>query len=473
MAQSQRSLRVNKSTFLNGRSCATRGWLTRHRPIPPTTGDRARMEEGLQVGRRAREQFPNGALVDEKNVDAAAARTRELMADPRVSSLFEATFLVESYVARADILVRDARGWKLIEVKSGLTPNDDYLEDVAYTLMVAQRADVAITGAALWLLSRDYRLGDGDQDLFVECDVTQEVVPIAALPETPPEPQLIFPCRQCAYFGGACFSTDKDGHIFELPRLSKSLFTTLYRQKITKIVEIPKSVTLSSAQQRVRQATITQRPIVSKRELVRLLKGVQWPAYYLDFETVKSAIPLFPGVAPHEQVVTQYSLHRCNSPGDVQEHSEYLADPTCDCRRQLAEQLLADLSDCGSIIVYSSFEKTTLANLGRRFPDLSVPLERCIERLFDLEVAFKNYYYHPAFRGRTSIKVTLPALVDLTYDRLKIAGGDAAVAEYARMVRGDVTEAEAATIRQALLDYCKQDTLAMVLLHERLLQSIV
>ena len=185
---------------------------------------------------------------------------------------------------------------------------------------------------------------------------------------------------------------------------------------------------------------------------------------------MKSAIPLYSGVAPHEQIVTQYSVHVCRAPGDVSDHRQFLADPARDCRRELAERLLEDLEHRGSIIVYSSFEKTMLGNLAQRFPDLRTRLKRCIGRLFDLERTFREHVCHPACRGRTSIKFTGPALTDITYDGFDIGDGDTAMARFARMVRGEIVGDEAESIRRALLEYCRQDTYAMVRLHEELVR---
>jgi Domain of unknown function(DUF2779) len=132
----------------------------------------------------------------------------------------------------------------------------------------------------------------------------------------------------------------------------------------------------------------------------------------------------------------------------------------------LAERLLGALEDRGSIVVYSSFEKTVLNGLGKLFPDLLERLNGCVARLFDLEKAFRDHFYHPGFGGRTSIKATLPALVDLSYDGLELGNGDAAVARYAKMVRGEIVDAEAESTRSALLKYCERDTYGMVLLHK-------
>lgn len=476
---------VDKATFLNAALCQTRGWFTRNlrHATPPTDADLLRMEEGTEIGRRARLLFPNGVLVPQQRTEAAAGQTAQLMADRKVAAIFEATFCVDDYVAKADILLRAKRGWHLLEVKSSINPSQELVEDLAYTVMVAKKAGAKIVQASLLLLSGTYELGDPDGDLFIEHDRTVDVAGIVdqfeaewdsvaktALAKEKPAPQLMFACRSCDYYSSHCLGKDARDSIFELPRLSRSAFNRLVKQEVTTIPEIPASFKLTDLQERVRQAIVRGQPVIARKELAAFLNGVDWPTFYLDFETVKTSIPLYTGTTPHEQIVTQYSVHVCKKPGVVLDHREFLADPSHDCRRELAERLLEDLEDCGAIVVYSSFEKTVLGNLGKLFHDLKPDLDGCIDRLFDLEKAFRSWFYHPEFRGRTSIKVTLPALVNLSYDGLAIGDGDTAVAKYARMARAEITGRAAEKVRRALLEYCKRDTLAMVKLHERLLK---
>ena len=57
----------------------------------------------------------------------------------------------------------------------------------------------------------------------------------------------------------------------------------------------------------------------------------------------------------------------------------------------------------------------------------------------------------------------LPVLApDLSYADLEIGDGGAAVAAFAKLASGKVTEEEVRAVRRALLEYCKLDTLAMV-----------
>ncbi|GAJ04393.1 unnamed protein product, partial [marine sediment metagenome] len=73
----------------------------------------------------------------------------------------------------------------------------------------------------------------------------------------------------------------------------------------------------------------------------------------------------------------------------------------------------------------------------------------------------------------TSIKVTLPVLVpEMSYDNLEIADGDSAMGAFAYLAIGKYEGREAETMERNLLDYCKQDTLAMVKLHQRLAEYV-
>ena len=162
-------------------------------------------------------------------------------------------------------------------------------------------------------------------------------------------------------------------------------------------------------------------------------------------------------------------MHTADAPNNNLSHHEYLADPSQDCREILASKLLCVLQGEGSIVVYSKFEETIITGLARRFLPMKDELLALLTRIVDLEKIIKKNYCHPEFHGRTSIKVTLPVLVDrLSYDDLRIQDGDMAMTMFACMALGTLQHALVEDMRTALLDYCRQDTLAMVLLHERL-----
>jgi len=58
----------------------------------------------------------------------------------------------------------------------------------------------------------------------------------------------------------------------------------------------------------------------------------------------------------------------------------------------------------------------------------------------------------------------------MSYKGLEIGDGDTAMSVFALMALGKYGAGEAETLKRNLLDYCKQDTFAMVLLHKQLVE---
>ena len=479
---------VSKSVFLNALVCPSFGWLLRSgKPIHQLSeealslAEQFRIEQGVEIGRRARELYLGGTLIDKKGLVAAARNTSMLLADSENSVIFEATFLIDDYVTKADILLRKKKGWHLIEVKSNTNDKPELTDELAYTAMVMMRAGVEISSAALMLISKDYRLGLPDETLFIEVDHTDETLLRAlafakywedVLKHTGatimPGPELRLECKKCPLFVD-CLGKGIDNHILEIPRLSQKKFNGLKNLGIVCIEDIPSTFELTQNQAIVRDCVVLKEPRVNE-SLENELDAIAWPVYYLDFETVMTAIPLYPDITPYTQMPTQYSIHKCSDVGKVVAHKEFLSGHKKDDRRRLAETLISDLETAGSIITYSNFEQNTINNLARLYPDLSDKLERTLDRIIDLEAIIRKNFYHPDFHGSISIKRVLPVLVTaMSYDDLEISDGDSASATFAYLALGRwKEESEVESIRDNLKHYCARDTLAMVKLHERL-----
>jgi len=478
---------VNKEIFLDSIVCPALGWMIRNDKISTTDtlGDKFRMWQGSEVHKRARGLYPQGIFIDEPKIKTAAGKTSALIGDQEESVLFEATFIADGYVAKTDILQRLDEGWHIIEVKSSIRDKAEFIDDMAYTTMIVEQSGLQIKKITLFLVSKDYRLGMDDNLLFVEVDHTDEVKSrveefrkffdiVEGVTRTPEKPEAVlrFECRKCKHFR-ECLGKDIEHHIFDLPRLSQPKFNGLTELDIISIEDIPVDFELTSFQERVRECAQSGYIYVSD-DLNDSLESIVWPVFYLDFETVMTAIPLYPGIAPYTQIPTQYSIHLCSDVGKIIDHSEYLADPHKDCRREFAENLIQNLQGNGSIIVYSNFEKTIINALMRIFPNLTDELSEIVSRLVDLEAIIKKNFYHPSFYGSTSIKNTLPALVpEMSYENLAIMDGDMAMAVFAFMSIGKYSNMELERKKKDLLEYCKQDTLAMIYLHQRLDENII
>jgi hypothetical protein len=451
---------------------------------PATLGERFRMEQGAEIHDRARTLYPHGILVGAANNETASAKTTDLINNLSASVIFEGTFLVDGYVAKADILKRIDSGWQMIEVKSSANDKPEFIDDMAYTFMVIARSGLNIQNASLMLVSKDFRLGMGNEELFVELSHTDEVQDRAATFEpfwepveeetrSPISPKAVlrFECRGCALFR-ECLGKNIENHVFEIPRLSASKFEALKQLSVVRIEDIPSGFPLTEHQSIVRQCVQRKTQHVG-HELKAKLQAISWPAYYLDFETVMTAIPLYPDIAPYTQLPTQYSICKCSEPGRIVDSIGYLADPAKDCRQELARNLINDLQGKGSIIIYSNFDKAIVNNLGVSCQDLGEELNLITDRMVNLEAIIRSEFYHPNFHGSTSIKVTLPVLApNMSYDDLKITDGDTAMATFAYLALNRYKAEEIEGIRKSLEEYCMRDSLALVKLHEQLVKYI-
>ena len=81
----------------------------------------------------------------------------------------------------------------------------------------------------------------------------------------------------------------------------------------------------------------------------------------------------------------------------------------------------------------------------------------------------QRHKYHPKFRGTFSIKSVLPALVpEMTYEGMEVSEGGQAGLAWNQLIRCGFDPVEHQGLRNALLSYCRQDTLAMVKILEYL-----
>jgi hypothetical protein len=116
-----------------------------------------------------------------------------------------------------------------------------------------------------------------------------------------------------------------------------------------------------------------------------------------------------------------------------------------------------------------SFEKGVLSNLAEYFPEYRKRLNDIIDNLVDLMEPFRRRdIYHWEMDGSYSLKAVLPVLVpDMSYEGLAISNGDMASEAYFALEKsGDAEEQQ--NLRKSLLEYCRQDSLGMVRILEKM-----
>ena len=169
----------------------------------------------------------------------------------------------------------------------------------------------------------------------------------------------------------------------------------------------------------------------------KTLAALPWPRYYLDFETVGPAVPLWPGTRPYQKIPMQWSCHRQDADGTLAQLPPFLDTRGRRPAPRVRRGLVAAIGDTGPIMVYNaSFERSVLLQLADAFPDLAPALHAMADRLFDLLPFVRAHYYHPAMMGSWSIKRVLPTIApDLDYANLDdVQSGDMVEPVYFEMI---------------------------------------
>ncbi len=111
---------ISKNIFLNTLFCPSLGWLLRSggeieqlSQKSLSLAEQFRIEQGADIGRRARELYPDGTLIAERNLIGAAEKTRGIISDGKSPTVFEGTFVTDDYAAKADIL-KNKKGWHFL-----------------------------------------------------------------------------------------------------------------------------------------------------------------------------------------------------------------------------------------------------------------------------------------------------------------------------------------------------------------------
>lgn len=488
MSPPDKTVYLSKSLYTRGLQCHKSLYLDRHRPelrAAPSPELAALWKSGHDVGDFARMLFPGGGIVpfDGLTKDEQLSKTREEI-DRGTKAIYEATFSCDDVFVKADIIVRNRGFWDLYEVKSSTSVKEHYWDDVAIQYYVLSGCGLPIHKAYLVHINNSY-VREGDivpEELFVLQDITGMVKEKqSSIPETLAEmramlrgkmPKIdIGPHCEDPYecdFMDFCWQHIPEDSVFSLRGRGIDPWE-LYRQGVIKLQDIPLD-SLNLMQRMQVEYHLDRKSHADPAKIREFLEKIRYPACFLDFETFASAIPLFDGTRPYQQVPFQYSLHRIDAEGKELLHFEYLAPPGVDPRSEIAERLVNEIPEGSCVIAYNmAFEKRVLRELGEFLPRLRKRLNAITVGMIDLMEPFKRRdIYHWRMNGSYSLKSVLPVLVPgMTYEGLEISDG--AMASEAYFAMETIADSVGLSrLRAALLEYCKQDTLGLVRLVEKL-----
>jgi hypothetical protein len=249
-------------------------------------------------------------------------------------------------------------------------------------------------------------------------------------------------------------------------------------------------------------------------QLPQILGACKYPLHFVDFEACRTAVPYHAGMHPYEQVAFQWSCHTIPTPGAEVVHNEWINIEDSYPNFEFARSLKKIIDEAGTVFVWSHFEKTALQDVRRQLAqygqtdyDLATWLDSIASDrgpLVDLCELAKEHYFHPRMAGSLSIKYVLPAVwfenarirnhpwfsqyvrekggqsltpyealgpLPFADDEIEdedqvVREGTGAIRTYQEMMYGlrksDLTFRN--TYKQLLLNYCKLDTAAMVMI---------
>ena len=478
---------LSKSKYLTGLQCPRLIWIEIHEPekIPETNPVTQHVfDQGHEVGYLAKKLFPVGIDISTEDFMGNISSTKEWLKERK--PLFEAGILAGKIYSRVDILSPiGEEEWDIVEVKSSTGVKDVHINDVAYQRYCCNQSGLNIRKCYLALINNQY-VKDGEIDpegFFNIHDVTDQVEEASVgiqdkidgiievlSQETCPE-MIIGPHCRDPY---ECSLTDCWGHlpehnIFTLYYGGKKSFQ-MYDSGIVTVGEIPDGYKLND-KQRIQQVCVASgEPHVDREAIRDFLSSLEYPLYYMDFETINPAVPLFDGIRPYQNIPFQFSIHVVQDEQSPPARYSYLASGTDDPRPALLTELQKVFEDSGSIIAYNKgFEEGILRNLANVFPEYSDWIDQICSRLIDLLVPFKNFdYYHPAQKGSASLKAVLPAITGRGYEDLDISDGQVASVTFLAATYGDMPEPERTEVMADLEQYCGRDTEGMIWIVEEL-----
>jgi hypothetical protein len=482
---------LSKSDFKRYLRCSCELWAAKQRPdllTPLTDNDQRVLDEGNLVDALAQKLSPLGVNVDGFGA-LAAENTRKAIADG-AAVLLQPTFISENLSCRADILIKNEDGsWDICEVKNCTKPKPEHNLDLAFQRLCLEEAGIRVSGTSVIHLDNTYvKQGEIEPEkLFIRTDATLKVekalpkvrkaIPhaIAAmewdkLPGSVHAKGCSSP-KDCELLG-QYFTELNDASVFSIANeLSEEKLRAFLGRGLIKPSQISPELLKSLGEVSLPKVTAEPTLFIDKEQVLSELNGLEYPLFFLDYETFAPAIPLFDGYSPFEPMVFQYSLHVVKEKGAEPEDFCFIADELVDPAPAVAASLRKHIGDTGTVIVWHApFETTRNKEIAQHVPEFADFMKEVNARTYDLMMIMKKgYYVDSRFEGSASIKKVLPVMCpELSYKDLVIQEGRTASASWITLTNPETPPEEKKKLKDDMLAYCGLDTYAMYAIFKKL-----
>ncbi|MBI2448431.1 DUF2779 domain-containing protein [Candidatus Microgenomates bacterium] len=487
---------LTKSDFLKFIQCPKYLWLAKFRKDLAgeiDAGTQKMFDDGAEVEKYAYELFTDGVMAGGNNdFKTDISKTKELLAGG-AKTIFQPTFsnFNTNLYCRCDIikLSEDNESWDIYEVKSSTQPKDIHFYDLAFQKICLEKEGLKVGKAYLILVNNQYvRNGDIEPEKLLKIEdvnneveekseeVKEEIVEALKILELKEEPSvtILKQCKnpyECSYISH-CWEGIPEESIYDVASgLSEKQLAILLDMGIINLTDIPEGFVKNEKFIKHIELVKNGQREIQKAEIESELASLEYPLYFIDYETFGGAVPLFDGLRPYENIPFQYSLHVIEAPNAEAKHYEFLEKEYKDPTKDLYESLNNIVGEKGTFISWNmSFEKSCNTGIASRNPEYKEFFEGMNERMFDLMMIFKNgYVADKGFKASASLKKVLPVMVPhLSYKELNIQEGGTASVSWFTLTDEKVDKEEREHLYQDMLKYCELDTLAMVEIWKRL-----
>lgn len=334
-------------------------------------------------------------------------------------------------------------------------------------------------------------------------EVEERVASLERFLEAPARPEIGYRCKKCEFrVPGRQSGFERcwgplahvQPHMFDLTYMyfiqeenGQPVANRLAREGHVSLWDIPRELIAGdyAARQRMQLDGTASGEEIIRPELAVAMAGAAYPLHFLDIETLRSLLPAHRGGMVNGLTLFQFSIHTRSAEDAELTHQEWLNTDPSDPNRRFLAALRRAIGDEGTVCIWTRYEEvsfrellTELIGLGVEGEDFDWLRDFLVSgRLLDLNQLCFEHYFHPAMKGRTSIKVVLPAVWSVDspvkarapyhefsvdpYTALKTEGavgdGCAAMEAYLAMQSPERRPAMSAQLRR----YCGIDTLAM------------
>jgi len=469
-------------------------WIKKHAKdkLPPTSPNlQALFDEGNNYEPYAEQLFPDGIRLswnpkDYGSYDALIEKTQAEI-DKGTRTIFQGRFLSGNLTFICDIIDRTENGeWDLYEIKATTKVKEEHKPDLSFQQVVLEQLGYKVNNIFVIHLNNEYiRKGLIDiGELSTIDNVTDEIKALKPITEEKISLALKvidsvkMPDLSPRHIGISEYKNDwmeifrllkpdiPEYSIYDLAGRNSDVVSQMENQGILELTKIPEEIRISGKKAKTQiQVTKQSSTILSKDKIKKFLDELEYPLYFLDYESIKKAVPPYNGTRPYQQIVFQYSVHTLASPDSELKHDMYLHTEDSNPIEPLTESLRNVIGPEGSVIVWHKvFERDRNKEMGdydKAYFDFYQDLN---DRMVDLEIPFQqDWYAVKEFKGSSSIKAVLPVLIpELSYKELDIQDGLTTGRIWTEVVIDKKHVADKGKMFEEMRKYNTLDTLAMV-----------